>query len=186
MLNAKSVPLRHLVTAALILACPLSPAFAQLLKYNNRSELLGAAHVSPESTRRILVEWLRYCSENNASLQQEAAREMKAWEARHKLYLEASAAYREKLKKLTANPSLKPEQRVQFSKLQEQIEKDALKDAVAAQAEAFLVPLRSAQKHGSSEVLCRDSIQSVADGKWDLTRNDPALAKFFDEERRRR
>lgn len=183
MLIGKLLPSRHLLAAALLLACPPSPALAQRFKYDNRQQLLGAAHVSPESGRRVLGNIFRYCTENNASLQHDAAREMEAWEARHKLYLDASEMYRRKLKKLISDPSLSPEHRAKLNEMQEQVEKDALTDAVAAQTEAFIVLLRSAQKHGGSEDLCREYIRSVADGKWDLARNDPALAKFFDEER---
>jgi hypothetical protein len=153
-----------------------------VFKYSNRNELRGAAMAAPENTRQILANVMRFCADNHASLRGETARALKSWESRHAYYLAASAGIREEFDKLATDPSSPPEVRAQYKMAQEQLA-EMVAQTVSAMTEALLAPLRIRQKSGNSEAMCKEYVQSVDDGKWDLKRNDPDLAKFFDEQR---
>jgi hypothetical protein len=153
-----------------------------VFKYNNRNELRGAAMAAPDNTRRILTNVMQFCADNHTSLRDETSRALKSWESRHAFYLAASAGIREEFNKLATDPSSQPEVRAQYRKAQEQLA-EMVAQTVSAMTEALLAPLRILQKGGNSEAMCKEYVQSVDDGKWDLKRNDPELAKFFDEQR---
>jgi hypothetical protein len=159
----------------LIFACNFS--IAQTYIYDNKAQLIGAAIVSPEAARLILVEALTFCAKSSPSVKEDSEAAFKNWVARHKFYLNASAGYRDAAKQMAANQFVPDQQRAAIKKL---IEVDFPR-LVASQTKAVLDPLQIASENGVGEGMCHDYIHALDEGKFDLKTKDPQLADFYDQ-----
>jgi hypothetical protein len=169
-------------TLAVVLALGafVPSAWGEVLKYDNQDELRGAAMVAPGTVRRLLTKLMAFCAEQNPSMLDETAAALKAWESRHAAYAAMSARIRGEFYSLATDPSRPPEVRAQFKRAQEVLAE--MEQAIDAQAEALLAPLRVGQKHGVGEPMCKAYVQAVNEGNMDLKVTSPDLAKFFEEQ----
>jgi hypothetical protein len=51
---------------------------------------------------------------------------------------------------------------------------------INSQFEALVAPIKLTSNRNVQVSLCEDYVQSIADGKFDLNRNDPALSAYLD------
>lgn len=83
--------------AALVLS---GSAIGQTFTYDNEAQLIGAAVASPESTRLILVNVLKFCTSNFEAVTPAANAAFSGWIERHRTYLNHSAGYRSAAKSM--------------------------------------------------------------------------------------
>ncbi|MFL6659233.1 MAG: hypothetical protein ACJ8GW_14230 [Massilia sp.] len=165
------------VLAASLLLGMLAPANAQLLKYENRDEIYGAAAVSPESTRQILKGIVEVCSKVGNKPRDASVQALAEWEQRHTLYFEEN----ELIKKEMITAAQKPGASSQHKKFIEQLFAVTLPQSIKAQITAFTTPMETVSDPGLKTSYCMSFAGSITDGKWDLKNNDPVVAKFLDE-----
>lgn len=164
----------HLLASALALAS--MTAHAQLLKYNSKAEVHGAAAVSPTAGGQVLERLVALCANfgDPARLAGEAA--LKDWKARHQAYMDENAIIkRSLLSALSESPAPDPHKQ----ELRHMLEV-AVPKMIDAQFAAASLPIDSLFSNEAKASLCMDYIQSINDGKWDLRRNDPVVASFLD------
>jgi hypothetical protein len=143
-----------------------SAASAQLLKYENKAEVAGAALVSPESTRRILRILQDACNEAHPGAEAQLAKENAAWEKRHSRYLQLSQRARNMLGHKAQQETYELLERV---------------PAEMAKGIVFVIHSTKASGPKAVDSFCASLAQSLADGKWDLQNNDPTLTAYFDD-----
>ncbi|WP_156479967.1 hypothetical protein [Collimonas pratensis] len=154
-----------------------SSAHAQLLKYNSEAELFGAAAVSPDSVFQVLQRLIGLRSPYSPPLQSFGEHELKNWVSRHRLYLEESAAVRRELIAMLNSPSLAVDTKQNIKNLLEVVSPKI----IDSQFETMRIHIEEVGVKESQVYVCSDYIQSIADGKFDLRKNDPALTAYFDQ-----
>ncbi|WP_061537405.1 hypothetical protein [Collimonas arenae] len=175
------------VRLAAYFVCTLStlcfpPAHAQLLKYNSEAELFGAAAVSPDSVFQVLQRVISLCSKYSQPLQSFGEHELKNWVSRHRLYLEESAVARRELIAMLNSPSLAADMKQNIKNLLEVVSPKI----IDSQFETMRIYIEEVGVKELQAHVCSDYIQSIADGKFDLSKNDPALTAYFDQRISRR
>jgi hypothetical protein len=174
-----------LLTGLLVTMVAPNAAEAQVLAYKSDAEILGAAHVSPESTRRVLKIIQAACTKGHAGAGDALVKELASWEVRHSRYLGLCNGFRGKLDKLVTDSRAGSEQRKQLVQLQAQI-MAALDQGPAEMAKGYVFAIEQAGANQGAEGvdnICGGYAQSVAEGKWELKRNDPQLAAYFDKQK---
>lgn len=158
--------------------CSFQPAKAraQTLTYDTEAELVGAAMVSPESTRLILLNVVEFCSTSFPSIRLAADGAYTRWVERHTVYLGHSSGYRAAAREALADKSYPEANRAQIRKLLE----DGIPRMVQSQTQAIVTPLQIAKENGTGDALCMEYFNAIDAGKFDLAVNDPQLTEFFD------
>ena len=163
-----------LAVAALLLHAPIN---AETFSYENEAQLVGAAIVSPESTRLILTKTLEFCKSNFNVTTSSANAAFSGWMKRHETYLVHSAGYRAAAKAMANDPATPEPRQAELRKL---LEKDFPR-LVNGELQAAILPLQIAKENGTGEAMCRNYIRALDDGKFDLKVKDPQLADFFNK-----
>lgn len=156
---------------AAVLLCTQA-AWAQTPGYQNEQELMAAALGSPTSTWMILRRLIDKCAALHPALHADGLRVLSQWEARHRLYLAENRALYAQLQATTM-----PEVR------------RALKVAVETQIPAAVEHQYQAYAHSIDKLpepqkritRCGVYVAAIADGKFDLSVTDPALAAYLDK-----
>ncbi|AMO96848.1 hypothetical protein CFter6_4247 [Collimonas fungivorans] len=154
-----------------------STAHAQLLKYNNEAELFGAAAVSPDSGFQVLQKLIGLCLTYSPSLQSFGEQELKKWVSRHRSYLEENAASRQELIEMLNSPSMTAETKKNIKNMLEVYGPKM----IDSQFETIRISIKGISSQEGQASLCSDYIQSIADGKFDLRKNDPSLSAYLDQ-----
>lgn len=160
---------------------------AQTYRYKSAFEVSSAAYVSPECLRRVLRKITEYCIATYPGTKGTVTRGMEAWEARHAFALEYSARLREFLKRRSERGKTAAAREDARQFLQEIDE--AMSEAVRAQSEAMIAPIRMAGDGAPApdrrvfEDLCSRFFEGLEDGSQDLKKKDPQLFAFFEGRR---
>jgi hypothetical protein len=157
-------------------------AHAQLLKYNNEAELFGAAAVSPDAGRQVLQKLVDLCATYSPEVQTFGRQELKNWADRHRTYLEENVLVRQQFREISNSPSATPEQQQGIRNMLEVM----VPETVVKQFEAMSTPIRTIGIPAAQISLCKEYIQAIADGKFDLRKNDPSLSAYLDQRIARR
>jgi len=150
---------------------------AQVLKYDNDTQLLAAAAVSPDGTRQIITRLTDTCSSYSPSLRDSGERELKSWNERHRTYLEESIQIRKQVESQYEGPSASPQTRQAFKHMLDV----AVPQLINNQYQAIFSVVDSMPSLQGKISICNSYIQAIGDKKFDLKTNDPTLSEFFDK-----
>ncbi|GEM_PF-1783181 len=162
---------------SLFLCMPAQNTAGQTLKYNNESEVYGAAAASPESGRQMLRKLTALCSKYGIKASAPLADAVDSWETRHAAYLEENARIKQELIAYANLPATNKSAKDYINRMFDVI----LPQGIQAQFQAMSFPITSAPTPEASGSLCNDFAAAINDGKFDLKRNDPVVAKFLDD-----
>jgi hypothetical protein len=159
---------------ALLLGLYLNTGVAQVLKYDNDEQLMGAAAASPSSTYLVLKRVVDKCGGYDDSLRASGDQALRSWEERHHAYLEENLRVREQFDAmLRTAPALHDE----FRKM---VEKD-LPSFVDKQFQVYALAIDAQPTQSGKIDVCRSFIQAVLAQKFDLKANDPTLSAYLDK-----
>lgn len=165
---------KHLI--ALSVALGSASTYAQLLKYNSKAEIYGAAAVSPSAGAQILEKLVALCSTIDTPTRQASESALKDWKLRHQAYIDENANIRrEFLGSLSTSPAPETEKQQVRRMLEISVPK-----MIEAQYSAISLTIDALESSDAKSKLCMDYMQSVVEGKWDLRKNDPVVAQFLD------
>jgi hypothetical protein len=163
------------IATCMLLACLFAgSASAQVLKYDNDDELMGAAIASPTSADLLLQRLVQKCAAFNDSLRTSGDQALRAWEERHQDYLDENRRVRAQLESMYRN-----DPKAQAG-LRDMLEKQA-PVVLEKQYQAFAAPIDAMPTEAAKVGICNSYVQAITDKKFDLKTNDPALSAFLDK-----
>lgn len=157
----------------LLLSIPITYAKAQLLKYNNKQEILGAAAVSPDSGRQIIEKLVKECSQYGTSVQRRGDLAFKKWRDEHQALIDENTKIKQEIFSAKMTPL---ERQTANNMYQIQIPK-----MIDSQFKTISSAIASMPTKETKAQICIDYIRSVEDGKWDLKINDPVVFNFLQD-----
>lgn len=147
-------------------------ALAQPPQYKTDAELMGAAIASPEGVGQVLARLVQKCGLYSAATRTHGNAVLRAWQVRHRDYLDEGRRVRAELQSVYTDP----QERARFN--------DLLQTQFPMLVERqFVVYSRSIDDQTTEPAkaaLCDSYFSAVDDRQFDLSVNDPALAAYLD------
>ncbi|MBL0729656.1 hypothetical protein [Piscinibacter sp. HJYY11] len=157
------------------LLCYAHLANGQLLKYESEAEVHGAAAVSPETIRQILKKLQTACAPyqdpNRLTLEVAVAE----WELRHRDFLKENERIKQEFLDVANDSTTTPETKRKLLYIFEVI----APTAVEVQSNALISPLTLLPDAKSKISICSSYAIAISEGKFNLERNDPVVAKYL-------
>ncbi len=175
---------RFLGTITVATCCALSAAYAvtasaQMLKYDNESEVMMAGTVSPTSLQTVLERLIDKCSAYGDDVRISGVTALRGWQMRHGAYLEENRQIRAWVERGLRQNAKARETFHDMVYVQTPVIVDKQYDTFASVIDMMkTVPAKTN--------ICNSYIQSINDGKLDLKNNDPTLAAYLDKRIRAR
>jgi hypothetical protein len=164
---------------SLLLACIYAnSALAQVLKYDNEAQLMGAAVSSPASTDQILTRLVGKCGTYNDSLRVSGDQALHSWEERHHAYLDENRRVRAQFESMYTAPEA-------HSAFENMMEKQ-LPALVDKEYHVYAATIDSASTAPGKVQMCNSYFQAISAQKFDLKVTDPTLAAYLDKRIRAR
>lgn len=152
-------------------------ACAQLLAYNNKEQILGAAAISPESGGKLLEKLVLRCSQYGDTTRLAGETAMNAWKQRHQNYLDENKIVQQEIMAFVERATVPDAQK---KDLRDTFE-TGTKNIIDAQFKAMEAPISAMPQVQQKVSICMSYFDSVNAGKLDLKNNDPVVTKFLDE-----
>lgn len=166
--------MKKIATCLLLTCLYASSAAAQVLKYENENELMGAAVASPTSADQLLRRLIEKCAAFNDSLRTSGDQALHAWEERHRDYLEENRRVRAQFESMyRTNPSAR-------AAFRDMLEKQ-FPAVLDKQYEAYAAPIDAVPNQAGKVQICSSYLQAITEKKFDLKVNDPTLSAFLDK-----
>jgi len=163
-------------TALMAIFCSM-PGSAQTLKYANEQEIYGAAAASPGSTRQVVRRLISFCEGYDQALQASGETTMTNWISRHAAYLAENAEVRARWVAASNDPKVPATTRAAIKNLFDQVEPKT----IDSQFESFATPIRTIAPRSTQVEMCKSFFVAISEGEFDLKKNDPTLAAWFDK-----
>jgi hypothetical protein len=164
------------VAALMAFFCSL-PIGAQTLKYANEQEIYGAAAASPDSTRQVVRRLISFCEGYDQSLQASGESAMTSWTSRHAAYLAENAEIRAHWVAASNDPKVPATTRAAIKNMFDQV----LPKTIDSQFESFATPIRTMSPQSTQVEMCKSYVKAISEREFDLQKNDPTLAAWFDK-----
>lgn len=148
-------------------------ASAQLLKYDNETQMMGAAVSSPWATNRILTRIVDKCGGYDGSLRTSGVRALLSWKERHHAYLDEGSRIRAQAEAMYTTPQAHDE-------FENMVEKQ-LPAVADKQFDAYAAMIDIVPTLSGKIAMCNSLVQAISAQKFDLKINDPTLAAYLDK-----
>jgi len=154
------------------------PCGAQMLKYDNEEEIYGAAATSPGAVMQVVRKLISFCEDYDSNLRASGEAEMNRWTERHAAYLVIHRKVRQQVLAAMNDPRQPATERDAIKNMFEKVEPQAIQ----SQFESFAAPIRAMTSPAMRIGMCKSYLKAIDDGEFDLKRNDPTLAAWFDKQ----
>lgn len=162
---------RGLIAVAVI-HLPLSASYGQTLKYESKAEVFGAAMTSPSVGKVVIEKLFTHCASYGNEVKEKQGSAMRSWLEIHQPLIDENIRLREEFRRNASSQAV--EQLEIF--LESQVPR-----IVEAQYQRYAVLVDVLPDSQSRASMCLSFAESVADGQWNLSYNDPVIFGFLQD-----
>ncbi|MFZ6680117.1 hypothetical protein [Undibacterium sp. Tian12W] len=150
---------------------------AQLLAYDNKDQIYGAAAVSPDAGGKLLGKLLAHCSQYGEPVRRAGENSLNSWKKKHQPYLDENKVIQREVMAFINDPATPEAQRKVFKNTFE----TGVANMIDSQYKTLETSITMLSDDKQKASMCMSYFGSVDAGKWDLRNNDPVVTKFLEE-----